>query len=80
MSSSFIEKHPLPDSKKSFLEEESQPLIQSFFKVISAFVSYSGSINRKIYYIFDLLETLSLLWFLIHPTLDIYSQDAFLHQ
>jgi len=51
------------------------------FEVIAAHINENASLSPIPYYLLEVIESLSLLWFLIHPALNLYaSSDYFITQ
>jgi hypothetical protein len=65
-----------PKTRK--LKEDPEPFKETFFSFTSIHLHESTKLNRYIFYLLDLLEALSFLWFLVHPVANIYSKGAVL--
>lgn len=59
-------------------EDSENKLKNSLFLQSSLHLSDSETISPTIFYCIEFLECLYFLWFIIHPALNIYSQDSFL--
>jgi hypothetical protein len=60
------------------LKEEPTPFTEAFFSFTSTHLHESTKLNRYMFYLFDLLEALSFLWFLLQPATNIYSKGTVL--
>jgi hypothetical protein len=65
-------------SKTKKINKEEEPIKTSFFRHLSASINHNTNIPSSMTYLFDLLEAVCFLWFIVHPDLNIFPQGSLL--